>query len=100
MLRDGKIEAVGVDIKPPDDARIIEAHGKTIMPGIIDPFKEIVIAGGATVDAPQRAPVGGADAAGPVRAAAVAAGHSPKLPTIYILTIPAIASCSVRASPI
>ena len=52
VLRDGKIEAVGVDVKPPEDARIIEAHGKTIMPGIIDPFKEVVIAGGGTVDAP------------------------------------------------
>jgi hypothetical protein len=59
VLRDGKIEAVGVEVKPPDDARIIEAHGKTIMPGIIDPFKEIVIAGGAPVDVPQRAPAGG-----------------------------------------
>jgi Amidohydrolase family len=52
VLRDGKIEAVGVDIKPPEDAQIIDGHGKTIMPGIIDPHKEIVIAGGAPVDAP------------------------------------------------
>ena len=52
VLRDGKIEAVGVGIKPPDDARIIEARGKTIMPGIIDPYKEIAIAGAGPVDAP------------------------------------------------
>jgi hypothetical protein len=52
VLRDGKIEAVGVDVKPPEDAQIIDGHGKTIMPGIIDPHKEIVIAGAAPVDAP------------------------------------------------
>ena len=52
VLRDGKIEAVGVDVKPPEDAKIIDGRGKTIMPGIIDPFKEIVIAGGTPVDAP------------------------------------------------
>lgn len=58
VLRDGKIEAVGADVKPPEDAQIIEGHGKTIMPGIIDPHKEIVIAGAAPVDAPA-APIRG-----------------------------------------
>ncbi|CAN5501286.1 hypothetical protein BH10PLA2_BH10PLA2_02780 [soil metagenome] len=51
VIRDGKIEAVGVGIKPPDDARIIEARGKTIMPGIIDPYKEVAIAGSGPVEA-------------------------------------------------
>jgi hypothetical protein len=45
VIRDGKIEAVGVGVKPPDDARVIDARGKTIMPGIIDPHKEVAIAG-------------------------------------------------------
>jgi hypothetical protein len=36
-----------VDIKIPDDARVIDARGKTIMPGIIDPFREVAIAGAA-----------------------------------------------------
>lgn len=47
LLRSGKVEAVGVDLKVPDDARIIDARGKTIMPGILDPFHEVNIAGGA-----------------------------------------------------
>src|SRR5262245_35758611 len=41
VLRAGKIEAVGADIKIPDDARVIDARGKTIMPGILDPFREV-----------------------------------------------------------
>ena len=38
VVRDGKIEAVGLDVEIPDDARVIEAEGMTVMPGIIDPF--------------------------------------------------------------
>jgi hypothetical protein len=47
ILRGGKIEAVGTGIKIPDDARVIDARGQTIMPGIIDPFREVTIAGAA-----------------------------------------------------
>ena len=38
VIKDGKIIDVGVDIDLPDDARVIDATGKTIMPGIVDPY--------------------------------------------------------------
>jgi hypothetical protein len=44
VLRGNKIEAVGADVKVPDGARVIDARGKTILPGIIDPFHPISIA--------------------------------------------------------
>lgn len=40
VLRDGVIEAAGADIKPPADARIWDATGKTIYAGFIDAFTE------------------------------------------------------------
>ncbi|HLN27552.1 MAG TPA: amidohydrolase family protein [Gemmataceae bacterium] len=57
LLNGGKIEAVGKDVKIPDDAQVIDGRGKTIMPGILDPFREVSIAG-ATVDAAPRGVVG------------------------------------------
>ncbi len=36
VVRDGKIEAVGKDVKIPDDARVVEAEGKVVMPVVID----------------------------------------------------------------
>lgn len=38
VIRGGKIEAVGPDAKIPDNARVIDARGMTIMPGIVDPY--------------------------------------------------------------
>src|SRR4029078_5856641 len=38
VVRDGKIEAVAADAPVPDDAKVIDAAGKTILPGFIDPF--------------------------------------------------------------
>jgi len=35
-VRDGKVEAVGVSVKPPKGAQIIDASGKTIIPGLIN----------------------------------------------------------------
>lgn len=35
-VSDGKIEAVGSDIKPADGARVIDAKGKYVMPGLVD----------------------------------------------------------------
>jgi hypothetical protein len=52
LIRGGKIEAVGTDVKIPDGSRVIDARGKTIMPGIIDAFREIRIAGGSDEEAP------------------------------------------------
>jgi imidazolonepropionase-like amidohydrolase len=53
ILRGGKVEAVEKGVKVPDGARVIDAQGKTIMPGILDPFREVTIAG-ATPDAEPR----------------------------------------------
>ena len=38
VVRDGKIEALAADAAVPEDAKVIDAAGKTIMPGFIDPF--------------------------------------------------------------
>jgi hypothetical protein len=43
VLRGGKVEAVGTDVKIPDDARVLDARGKTLMPGVLDPFREVTI---------------------------------------------------------
>ena len=36
VIRDGLIEAVGADVRPPADARIVDLAGKRIYPGLID----------------------------------------------------------------
>jgi imidazolonepropionase-like amidohydrolase len=36
LLRHGKIEAVGADLKAPDGAQIIDLSGMTVLPGLID----------------------------------------------------------------
>ena len=36
LIRDGKIAALGQGIAVPGDARIIDANGKFVMPGLID----------------------------------------------------------------
>ncbi len=38
LVRNGKIEAVGQDIDIPVSAQIIDVHGMTIMPGLVDPY--------------------------------------------------------------
>jgi imidazolonepropionase-like amidohydrolase len=43
VVRDGVIEAVGADIKPPADARVIDLSGKTAYAGLIDAYSEITI---------------------------------------------------------
>jgi N-acetylglucosamine-6-phosphate deacetylase len=43
VLRDGVIEAVGPDVKPPADARVIDLAGKTAYAGLIDAYSEIAI---------------------------------------------------------
>jgi hypothetical protein len=44
VIRGGKIAAVGKDVAIPEDARVIDAQGGTLMPGIIDPHFEVSIA--------------------------------------------------------
>lgn len=36
VIRDGLIEAVGADVRPPADARIVDLAGKRVSPGLID----------------------------------------------------------------
>ncbi len=36
LMRDGKIIAVGADVRVPPNATIVDATGKTVMPGIVD----------------------------------------------------------------
>jgi imidazolonepropionase-like amidohydrolase len=36
VIRDGKVTAVGRDVKAPPDATVIDATGRYVMPGIID----------------------------------------------------------------
>src|SRR6185436_1946187 len=38
VMRDGVIEAVGAGVTPPRDARVIDAKGWTLTPGLIDGF--------------------------------------------------------------
>lgn len=53
VIRGNKIEAVGADVKIPDNAQIIDAAGQTIMPGLIEPLYEVAIAGPAADAAPR-----------------------------------------------
>lgn len=43
VIRDGKIAAVGKDIAVPADAEVIDAHGKYVTPGLIDPHSHLGI---------------------------------------------------------
>ncbi|MCM2257940.1 MAG: amidohydrolase family protein [Vicinamibacteria bacterium] len=54
VLRDGVIAAVGADVAVPKDARVIDAAGWTLTPGLIDAFSGIGL--------PARAPAGGGGA--------------------------------------
>lgn len=36
LVRDGKVEAVGADAPVPDGFEVIDGHGKTVLPGLID----------------------------------------------------------------
>lgn len=59
VLRGGKVEAVGAGVKIPDDARVIDAAGKTILPGLIDPFREVTIATATADSGPRTIVIGG-----------------------------------------
>jgi imidazolonepropionase-like amidohydrolase len=60
VLRDGVIEAVGAKIAVPPDARVIDAKGLTVTPGLIDAFGGLGLPGGRPATPP-----GGGDAPGP-----------------------------------
>lgn len=44
VLRDGRIEALGAGIAIPPDARVWDLKGRTIYPGLIDPFTAVGLA--------------------------------------------------------
>ena len=50
IIRNGLIEAVGADIPIPGDARVIDATGMTVYPGLIDAYTNIGL--GAPAPAP------------------------------------------------
>jgi imidazolonepropionase-like amidohydrolase len=45
LIRDGKIAEVGKDLKAPEGAKVIDATGLFVMPGIIDCHSHIAVAG-------------------------------------------------------
>lgn len=46
LVRDGRILAVGRDLRVPDGAEVIDAKGRFVMPGIIDSHSHTAIEGG------------------------------------------------------
>jgi imidazolonepropionase-like amidohydrolase len=46
LIKDGKIAEVGPSIKAPKDAKVIDAAGQFVMPGIIDCHSHIAVEGG------------------------------------------------------
>jgi imidazolonepropionase-like amidohydrolase len=66
VVRDGLIEAVGAGVTAPPDARVIDAKGLTLTPGLVDAF------GGVGLPAPAARP-GGGGGASPAPAAAPSA---------------------------
>jgi imidazolonepropionase-like amidohydrolase len=82
IIRNGLIEAVGADIPIPGDARVIDATGMTVYPGLIDAYTSIGL--GATTATPGQGGRGGAPAApvaAPVQAFPAAAAAAQPAPT-------------------
>jgi imidazolonepropionase-like amidohydrolase len=52
LIREGKIAAVGADLKAPEGATVIDATGQFVMPGIIDCHSHIAIDGSVNEGAP------------------------------------------------
>ncbi len=43
LMRDGKIEALGTDVEIPGEARVIDARGRTVTPGIVEAHAHVGI---------------------------------------------------------
>ncbi|GAB5404116.1 MAG: hypothetical protein Aurels2KO_23470 [Aureliella sp.] len=43
LIKDGKIERIGTEVEIPVSARLVDATGKTILPGIVDPYYVVTI---------------------------------------------------------
>src|SRR5262245_16295692 len=74
IIRNGLIEAVGADIPVPGDARVIDAAGMTVYPGLIDAYSNIGL--GAATPTPGQGGRGG----GPP------APQTPAIPALAIAT--------------
>jgi dihydroorotase len=37
LLQEGRVTAVGTDLAPPEDARVVDCAGKVVTPGLVDP---------------------------------------------------------------
>lgn len=46
LVRDGRIEAVGADVKVPPGARVVDVAGGTVMPGLVHAWSEAGLGGG------------------------------------------------------
>ncbi len=82
VIRNGLIEAVGADIPIPGDARVIDATGMMVYPGLIDSYTNIGL--GSPTPAPAPGGRGGGQPAPPVPAIpalAVATQTTPAQPT-------------------
>ena len=66
IIRNGLIEAVGADIPIPGDARVMDATGMTVYPGLIDAYTNIGL--GAPAPTPAQGGRGGGPPAPPVPA--------------------------------
>jgi imidazolonepropionase-like amidohydrolase len=66
VIRDGLIEAVGADVRPPADARIVDLAGRRVFPGLIDLSSTLGLASAPAGAAGQ----GGAPGAAPPSGAA------------------------------
>jgi imidazolonepropionase-like amidohydrolase len=62
VVRDGLIQAVGADVVPPPDARVVDLSGRTVYPGLIDLISSL---GLAAAQAPAAGRGGPAAAAAP-----------------------------------
>ena len=52
LIKDGKIAAVGTDLKAPEDAMIIDGTGQFVIPGIIDCHSHIAVDGSVNEGGP------------------------------------------------
>jgi imidazolonepropionase-like amidohydrolase len=52
LIRDGRIAAVGTDVKAPDGATVIDAAGQFVIPGIIDCHSHIAVDGSVNEGGP------------------------------------------------
>ena len=64
VIRNGLIAAVGANVNPPPDARIIDGAGLTVYPGLIDAYTDL-----ALPEAPAPSPGGGGGGGGGFQAA-------------------------------